>query len=166
VSLPLAALAALLAAILETSVLPELRIAQAQPDLVLVVAIVWTMIVGLDDGLTVAFVGGLMLDLLTPDRPLGATTLSLLLVTGVASLVARLLAARRWLATVGVTFVLSGLYHALLVGVMSVTAGVVILRFPVATLLLVAVLDLVLAGLLALLARALVLRFGRAEAAW
>ena len=165
-SLLVAAIGALLAALLETSVLPELRVDQAQPDLVLVLAVVWAMNVGVEDGLVVAFVGGLMLDLLTPDRPLGATTLSLLVVTGVALFVARLLAGTRWLATIGTAFALSWLYHVLLLAIMAVTAGVAILAFPARDLLVVALLDLVLAATLVLLARPLLRRFGSAERDW
>jgi rod shape-determining protein MreD len=165
-NLPLAAIGAFLAALVETSVLPELRIDQAQPDLVLVLAVVWAMNIGADDGLVVAFVGGLMLDLLTPERPLGATTLSLLVVTGIAALVARLLSASRWLAAIAATFALSWVYHALLIGIMAVTAGVAILGSPVQGLLLVALLDLALAAAVTLLARPLLRLFGPAEREW
>ena len=83
-TLPLAAVGALVAALLETSVLPELQIGGTKPDLVLVLAIVATMIMGVEDGLVWAFLGGLMLDVLVPGRPLVATTFVLLLVVGLA----------------------------------------------------------------------------------
>ena len=88
-TLPFAALGALIAALIETTVLPELPIAGAQPDLVFTLAVVATMLLSAEDGLVWAFVGGLLIDLLVPARPIGATTLSLLLVVGVAALASR-----------------------------------------------------------------------------
>jgi len=79
-TIPFAALMALLAALLETTVLPEIPIAGATPDLVLVVAVTATLMLGIEDGLIAAFLGGLLTDMLIPERPLGAATLSLLLV--------------------------------------------------------------------------------------
>jgi rod shape-determining protein MreD len=120
-TLPFAALGALVAALIETTVLPLFPIAGATINLVLVLAIVATMTMGVEDGLVWAFVGGLMLDMLTPARPLGATTLTLLLVVGVAVLGARFSApGRRWPALVA-TFVLTGAFHLLLVAVLNLT---------------------------------------------
>ena len=75
-TIPFAALSALIAALLETTVLPEIPIAGATADLVLVVAVVATIMFGVEDGIVAAFVGGLLVDMLIPDRPLGAATLS------------------------------------------------------------------------------------------
>src|SRR4051812_49924713 len=85
---------ALLAALLETTVLPEIPIVGATPDLVLVVAVTATLVLGIEDGLIAAFLGGLLTDMLVAQRPLGAATLALLLVTGIAAAVARVAGAR------------------------------------------------------------------------
>ena len=55
--------------------LPEIPIAGATADLVLVVAVTATLVMGIEDGLIAAFVGGLLIDMLVPARPLGAETL-------------------------------------------------------------------------------------------
>lgn len=120
-TLPFAALGALVAALIETTVLPLFPIAGATINLVFVLAIVATMTMGVEDGLVWAFVGGLMLDMLTPGRPLGATTFTLLIVVGVAVLAARFFApGRRWPPVVA-TFVLTGAFHLVLLAVLNLT---------------------------------------------
>jgi rod shape-determining protein MreD len=121
----LAALGALVAALLETSIAPELTIAGAQADLVLALAILAAMLIGIEDGLIWAFLGGIMLDLLIPARPIGATALTLLLVVGLAALAARVPGPRRTIA-VATVFVLTWVFHLLLIGVMAITEGVML----------------------------------------
>ncbi|MFL5776328.1 MAG: rod shape-determining protein MreD, partial [Chloroflexota bacterium] len=60
-------------AIVELTVGPYIRVGDAQPHLVLIFAVVWTIAVGLESGLVWAFVGGIALDVLAP-RPLGTTS--------------------------------------------------------------------------------------------
>jgi rod shape-determining protein MreD len=122
-SIPLAAAGAVVAALLETSVLPELTIAGAKPDLVFVLAIAAAMMIGVEDGLTWAFVGGLMLDLLSPGRQLGATSLTLLLMVGVAVAMGRFLPPRRVSATIASIFVLGWAYQLLSNAILGLTAG-------------------------------------------
>lgn len=123
VSLPLAAAGAVVAALLETSALPGLAIASAKPDLVLVMAIVSAMFAGVGQALVWASLGGLLIDLLVPERPAGGTMLSLLLVTGVALAVARLAGNARWLVTVLLAVVLTLVYQALTVAILFATTG-------------------------------------------
>lgn len=125
-TLPFAALGALIAALIETTVLPELPIAGATINLVLVLAVVATMTMGVEDGLVWAFVGGLMLDMLTPARPIGATTLTLLLVCGLAAVGARFFAPSRRLPAIVATFVLTWPYHAGLLAILVLTGGMAV----------------------------------------
>ena len=123
-TIPFAALLTLVAALLETTVLPELPIAGATADLVLVCAVSATIVLGIADGLAAAFLGGLMLDLLIPDRPLGAATLTLLIVLSLAMVVARLGGpSRRWLA-VAMVVILTPLLHGLMAVILVATEGV------------------------------------------
>lgn len=163
-TLPLSALGALLAALLETSVAPELTISGAQVDLVLSLAIVAAMTMGADDALVWAFLGGLMLDMLIPGRPIGATTLSLLLTVGVALLAVRLPGPRRTLA-VATVFVLTWLFHGVLLVVMTATEGVALGSFQPTVVLAAALLNAIVAIPAALLFVALERRFGGAERA-
>jgi rod shape-determining protein MreD len=122
-SIPLAAVGAVIAALLEASVLPELTIAGAKPDLVLVLTIAATTMIAVEDGLAWAFVGGLMLDLLTPARQLGATSLALLLMVGAAVALGRVFPHRRIGITVLLVVVLGALHQFVLAAALSLTTG-------------------------------------------
>jgi rod shape-determining protein MreD len=163
-TIPFAALLTLVAALLETTVLPELPIAGATADLVLVCAVTATIVLGLADGLAAAFLGGLLLDLLIPDRPLGAATLSLLLVLSLAMVVARLGGpSRRWLA-VAMTVVLTPLLHALIAVILVATEGVP-LSLSITSVLVAAFMNGLIAILVATLFAAIARRFGSTERA-
>jgi rod shape-determining protein MreD len=113
-TLAVAAFGAVVAALLELTIVPYLQIGGVQPDLVLVVAIVWTMAVGLESGLVWAFVGGLMIDVLAA-RPLGSTAFSLLVCVGAAVVLRRVLDPLRLLGPAVATLLLAGLYSVLVV---------------------------------------------------
>jgi rod shape-determining protein MreD len=128
-TLPFAAFGALIAALIETSIAAQLPVAGVTVDLVLVLAISATLMLGAEDGLVWAFPGGLLLDMLTPGRPLGATTISLLLVVGLAIIAGRAVAAgRRWLA-VGLVFLLTWAYQACLLLALAITENVALTTF-------------------------------------
>jgi rod shape-determining protein MreD len=161
-TIPFAALTALFAALLETTVLPEIPIAGATPDLVLVVAVSATLLLGIEDGLIAAFLGGLLIDMLVPQRPLGAATLSLLLVVGIAAAVARVAGpSRRWL-TVALTVVLTPVLHIVLGLVLVLTEGAP-LAFDFTAMLVAAFMNGLLAIPVSWLFGALEQRFGTAE---
>lgn len=161
-TIPFAALVALLAALLETTVLPEIPIAGATPDLVFVVAVTATLMMGIEDGLIAAFAGGLLMDMLIPVRPLGAGTLSLLLVVGIAAAVARVAGpSRRWLA-VALTVVLTPILHIVLGLVLVLTEGAP-LTFDFVAMLIAAFMNGLLAIPIAAMFGALEQRFGVTE---
>jgi rod shape-determining protein MreD len=165
VSLPLAAVGAVLAALLESSVLPELTIAGAKPDLVLVMAVVAAMLVGVEEGLVWAFLGGLMLDLILPERPVGVTILSLLVVTGIAVAAARVAGQNRRLTAVVLTFVLSFVYQAMTIGLLSATTGVRASAVSMTVIAVTAIVNTVLAFIVATLVRWYLIRYAPAERA-
>jgi rod shape-determining protein MreD len=161
-TIPFAALTALLAALLETTVLPEIPIAGATPDLVLVVSVAATLILGIEDGLIAAFLGGLLIDMLVPVRPLGAATLSLLLVVGIAAAAARIAGpSRRWL-TVALVVVLTPVLHIVLSVILIATEGAP-LAFDFTAMLVAAFMNGLLAIPVAWLFGALEQRFGTTE---
>jgi rod shape-determining protein MreD len=166
-TVPFAALVALIAALLETTVLSELPIAGATANLVLVTAVSATLILGTQDGMAAAFLGGLLIDLLVPDRPLGAATLSLLVIAGLAILAARFAGpGRRWMA-VALTVVLTPPFHAMLAVILSLTENAPLLAQPIGTLavtiLVAAFMNGVLAFPVAAMFAAIERRFGPAE---
>ncbi len=159
-----AAAGAVLAAILETSVLPELKLAGSSVDLVFLLMVVTAMIVGVEEALVWAFLGGLMLDLLAAGgRPIGATTLTLLLVAGVAVLIARVTQPPRVATVVVVTFALSFVYQALLFAIIAATSGISVGGWSYGTFLLSAIMDAAIAAVAAWVVKGLYLRYGPAE---
>jgi rod shape-determining protein MreD len=87
-SLVLAAVGAAVAALIQSTVLPFGAAGAGGLDLVLVIAIVWTMALGLEGGLVWAFLGGLVIDVLLM-RPLGLTAFIDLLAVGTAWVIGR-----------------------------------------------------------------------------
>ena len=91
----LAAVGAVIAALLEVTVASRIHLADAQPQIVLVVAVLLTLIIGFEEGMSWAFVGGLFVDLLA-FRPLGSTVFSLLVVVALAAAIGPILARVRF----------------------------------------------------------------------
>jgi rod shape-determining protein MreD len=161
-TLPFAALAAFVAALLETSVFAELSVAGATADFVLVCAVVATIVLGVEDGLVLGFIGGLLVDMVVASRPMGAATLAMLLTLGIAFLAARALGPSTRLVAVGMVLILTAVFHALFVLVMVVTANARF-AFDPALVLIAAVLNALLAIPVAALFGAIERRFGTAE---
>ncbi|HET7030725.1 MAG TPA: rod shape-determining protein MreD [Candidatus Limnocylindrales bacterium] len=118
-TLLVAAIAATVAALLETTITQYLRVGDAQPHLVFVLAVVSTVAAGLDTGLVWAFVGGIALDTLGP-RPLGTTAFALLLAVGATSVLARSLSRIRPIVAIIATALLSLVYSMTLVFLFAV----------------------------------------------
>lgn len=87
-SLFVAAIGATVTAIFELTVGPYLRVGNAQPHPVFILAIIWAVAVGLEGGLVWAFVGGVALDVLA-QRPLGVSPFALIVSVGIAAVITR-----------------------------------------------------------------------------
>ena len=99
-----AAIGGALAALFEATVASRLHIADAQLQIVLVLAIVATIAFSFEAGMAVAFVGGLFADLLFV-RPLGATPVCMLLAVAGTAAVAHYLQISKLLVSVLSVFV-------------------------------------------------------------
>lgn len=86
-------------ALIQTTVLSRVSVLGGRPNLMLLVILIWAVVRGIDEGLIWAFVGGLILDLLS-GGPLASIALALLaaaylagqsLVEGVGSLTVRVI---------------------------------------------------------------------------
>jgi rod shape-determining protein MreD len=161
-TLPFSALVAVIAAILETSVLAELPLAGATVDLVLVCAAVATLVLGIEDGLAIAFLGGLLVDMSIPDRPMGAATLAMLLALGLAFVAARTMGSGRRFISVGLVLILTPVYHVLFTGVMVLMANAA-LALDISAMLIAAVLNALFAIPVAALFGTVERRFGAPE---
>lgn len=129
-SISLAAIAGVLAALLEISVVPGLT-SFGQPHLVFIITVVTTMMVGVEEGLAIAFLGGLMTDVLLPGHQLGGTSLVLLLMAAATALLDRLLPPRRISAAVVLVFALAFVLQPALILVLAATAGTPALIDPI-----------------------------------
>ena len=156
-SLTVAAVGAVTAGLLNLTIAPYLAVGGAQPDFVLVCAVVWTVVVGIEGGLIWAFIGGLMIDFLAP-RPLGATAFTLLICVGGASLMGRALERFRLLTPVAAVAVFAVVNAMLFLVVYGALRGPIPVPDPLSTVLPGAVYDGVLAALIAPAAIAVIAR--------
>jgi len=157
------AVGAVLAAILESSVLTHLQVGGVKPDLVFAVGIAMAMTLGFESGMTWAFVGGITLDLLLPGRALGSSALTLVLVTAAALVVARALWPPRLLVISATSFSLTFVYQVLLLGLLAFTAGVAFTGLALTDLVVIGTLNAVITAIAVVTVRALDLRFGEPE---
>jgi rod shape-determining protein MreD len=161
-TLLVAAIAATVAAIVESTITPYLRVGDAQPHLVFVLAVVWTVAVGLDGGLVWAFVGGLALDTLE-QRPLGTTAFALLIAVGITAALARPLHRIRPVVAIIATALLSLLYSMTLIVLFSVLRPAAALTDPLRFIAPGVVYDVILAAILGPLAVSIHDRFAQDE---
>jgi rod shape-determining protein MreD len=150
-SLLLAAVGATAAALLEVTVGSYLRVGTAQPHVVLVLGLVWTIAAGAEGGLVWAFVGGLTLDVLA-QRPMGTTAFALVVVVAVGWTAGSLLARIRPMAPVAIVAPLSLAYSMTLFVLFGALGAPFPDPNPVATLAPGVVYDVVLAAIVGPLA--------------
>lgn len=156
-SLTLAAVGAVVAALLNLTIGPLIQIGGAQPDFVLIAAVIWTAVAGIEGGLVWAFVGGLMIDLLAP-RPLGSTAFTLLICVGGAAVLARLTMQFRYVAPILGVLLFSVVNALLFLVVYGALRGPIPAPDPLGAVVPAAVYDLVIAAIVAPLAVAAVAR--------
>ncbi len=141
-----AAIGATVAAIVELSLVPYLRIGDAHPHPVLVFGVIWAIAAGLEAGLIWAVVGGILLDSLA-SRPFGASVFALVVSVGLALLIARTFIRIRPLAPVIAVPILSLVYSVVLMSLVAAIRPPVSVADPAASLMPGAAYDAVL-GLL------------------
>jgi len=146
-TLLLAAVGATVTALLELTVGPYLRIGTAEPHLVLVLGIVVTVAIGLEAGLVWAFIGGLVLDVIT-QRPIGSTSFALLLCVGATSVLAGVLVRIRPVVPIFATLLLSVGYSMIHFVALNALVAPIPVADPVALILPNAIYDTVLAALI------------------
>ncbi len=155
-SLVLAAVGAAVAALIQSTVLPFAAEGGGGLDLVLVIAVVWTMALGLEGGLVWAFLGGLVIDVLLM-RPLGLTAFIDLLAVGAAWVVGRLVVRARYPVIVVTAVALAGVSLPLTVVLYGVLRELPAGTDPMAG----AVSSMLLAGILAVLVAPVALAVAR-----
>lgn len=161
-SVTLAAIAAVVAALFELTIFDHLRIGGAQPHPVLVLGIIWSIAIGIEGGLACAFVGGLALDVLA-QRPLGSSAFALLVAVAGAGILGTSLGRLRLIAPIVTVAAFSFVNSLVLLGILSALQGPVPVGDPVTSVLPGAVYDTVLAAIFGPLAVAMVDRRRDAE---
>lgn len=110
----------LIAAILQSTVIAEIRIGDAGPDVILMLVVVWTLLAGFEDAVLWALTGGILADILS-GTPTGATALALVIVSFAVSTFPGQVSKNNWflppLVIVGATL----LYHGTLMIVLRLT---------------------------------------------
>ena len=106
------------AAIFQVSVAPQLSLHGAIPDLLLVSIVAWSLVRGPMAGLRWALVGGIALDLVSPE-PLGSHTFSLIVVAFAAGFAERAFFRWNYPLLAMVVMVATVIYYLVLMGVMS-----------------------------------------------
>ena len=157
------AVGAVLAAILESSVLTHLQVGSVRPDLVFAMGIAVAMVLGFEGGMTWAFVGGVSLDLLLPGRVLGSSALTLILLISAALLVARVLWPPRLAFVAATAVVLTFAYHLMLQIVQAMSTGSAFAGRSASDLVVISLLNGLIAAISVPVVRALDLRFGEPE---
>ena len=114
----LAAIGATAAALIEASLVPYLGIGDAHPHPVVVFGVICTIATSLEAGLIWAIVGGIMIDSLL-SRPLGVSSVALVLVVGATLVLARSFIRIRPLAPVIAVPVMSLLYSVTLLTLLA-----------------------------------------------
>ncbi|MBL8093505.1 MAG: rod shape-determining protein MreD [Anaerolineales bacterium] len=120
VGLPILALAA----ILESTVLPDLALLHGRIDLVLLLTLSWTLSGDSQGGALWGFIGGIWLGLLS-GGPLGLTSLALVAMAYLASLSEGRVWSSHVLLPLVTTLLASAGYHVIVAGVLSVTGTTV-----------------------------------------
>ena len=157
------AVGAVLAAILESSVLTHLQVGSVRPDLVFAMGIAVAMVLGFEGGMTWAFVGGVSLDLLLPGHVLGSSALTLILLISAALLVARVLWPPRLVFVAATAVVLTFGYHLILQTVQAISTGSAFAGLSASDLVVISLLNGLIAAISVPVVRALDLRFGEPE---
>jgi len=158
----IAAAIAVVAALLEFTVAPYVKIGGAILHPVLVLGVSWAIAGGAEAGMAWAFVGGLTLDVLG-QRPLGSSAFSLLIAIGIASAIGSFLGRARIVAPVVATGVTSVLYSLVLLAVTTALTNTPLPGSAVGLVLPSAIYDAVLALLIGPLAVAVVTRWRNVE---
>jgi rod shape-determining protein MreD len=109
-------------ALMQTSLVPGLRLGSAQPELVLTWVLCWAVIRGRGEALPWALVGGVMLDLLS-QLPPGSHLLALTAVTYLADLGHRVMHGSTALFAAAAVFAGTLLYGLILLGILALTGA-------------------------------------------
>lgn len=108
-----------IAAILQSTIVPEIRIGEGGPDLILMLVLSWMMLADMQEGIVWAMVGGILQDLVN-GLPTGTSALALVVVAFLVNLVLGPVARNNFVIPPVVIAVGTVLYHVLLIGLFAI----------------------------------------------
>jgi rod shape-determining protein MreD len=108
-----------IAAILQSTIVPEIRIGEGGPDLILMLVLSWMMLADMREGIVWAMVGGILQDLVN-GLPTGTSALALVVVASLVNLVVGPVARSNIVVPPVVIAVGTVLYHLLLIGLFAI----------------------------------------------
>lgn len=111
----------LLAAFLQVTFVPQIRVLGGAPDLVFLLVVAWSINASLDTGVIWAFVGGVLADLMSA-APTGASVVGLVLLVFALHLIQQQLYGVTFLVLVGVVLV-GTVFHWLVLAMVAGLAG-------------------------------------------
>jgi rod shape-determining protein MreD len=108
----------LVAVILQTTVIPEIRIGGGGPDLVLMMVIAWALLAEIDEAFIWAIVGGILEDLAV-GLPTGTTALALVIVVFLVNLVVGNIQRNSIIVPPAVVAIATVLFHLLMLAILN-----------------------------------------------
>ena len=109
----------IIAAILQSTVIPEIRIGGGGPDLIFMLVVSWTLLAGIEEGTVWALIGGIVQDLLN-GTPTGTSALGLVALVFVITLAIRPVSRKNLVVPPLVAAVGTAVYHLLLIVLLTV----------------------------------------------
>ncbi len=107
----------LVAAIVNATIMPELRLGNGAADLVFLMVVSWALLSDVREGMLWAVIGGAMQDLFSV-APLGVSALGLVIVAFIADAVFGQVSRGNWLVPLAVVAVGTPLYHMITLGLL------------------------------------------------
>ncbi len=117
-----------IAAILQSTIVPEIRIGEGGPDLILMLVLSWMMLADLQEGIVWAMVGGILQDLVN-GLPTGTSALALVVVASLVNLVVGPVARNNFVVPPVVIAVGTVVYHLLLIGLFAILGRPVVISY-------------------------------------
>lgn len=109
----------LFAVIIQTTVVPEFRIAGGGPDFVLMIVLSWVLLAGPEEGVIWAIVGGVLYDL-GVHTPTGMTALALVVTGAFANLIAGQISRTNVIYPPFIAAITTPIYHVTLVVLLTI----------------------------------------------
>lgn len=146
-SLTFAAVGAVIAAVLEATLVRHVAIGSVHLHIVLILAVLWASVADIEGGLVVAFVGGVTLDALVA-RPMGSTAFAVILAVGLAYVLGRTIVRFRLVVPALAVLLGSVVSSAVFLLAYSALRGPIPIDDPLGQILPSAAIDAIVAGVL------------------